>query len=96
MSPSQRPCADSQLGLWKSTNSAENINTSQVTENNFLADEIGLWKIGAGIYLYIHLHYRSIGETDRLKKSKISFHQCCGAGSRGAAIFCWSRSLNFR
>ena len=73
MSPSQRPCADSQLGLWKSTNSAENINTG--AENNFLADEIGLWKIGAGSYLYIHLHYRSIGETDRLKKNRISFHE---------------------
>ena len=38
MSPYQWPCADSQLGLWKQTNSVGNID-SQVAENNLLADE---------------------------------------------------------
>ena len=36
MSPFQGPCADSQLGLWKSTNG------SQVGENNLLAYGKGL------------------------------------------------------
>ena len=49
MSPSEGPCADS----------LENEH-SQVEENIFLADEKGPWKRRAGIYLYIHLYYRSV------------------------------------
>ncbi len=55
MYPSQGPCADSQLGLWCSTNSVNNTNTdySQLAENKLLADEKGPWKSGAGsIYIY--------------------------------------------
>ena len=41
MSPSQGPFADSQLGLWKSTNSVGNIKTQPSSRKQFLADEKG-------------------------------------------------------
>ncbi len=44
LSPAQGTCDESQLGLWKSTNSIGNINTVAVAENNLLADEKGPWK----------------------------------------------------
>ena len=46
MSPPRRPYADSQFGLWKSTNSVGNINTAKSplhrkTKSNLLADKKG-------------------------------------------------------
>ena len=52
---SQWPCAESQLGLWKSTNDVGNINTA---ENNLLADEKGHWKKGEVI---ICIYFYTIG-----------------------------------
>ena len=51
MSPSQGPCAESQLGLLKSTNCVGNINTA---EKNSQADEKD-----PGSFLVIHLYYKS-------------------------------------
>ena len=67
MSLSQEPCANSQLGLWKSTNGNGNINTAK------LEDEIGHWIRGRGSYLYIHLYYSSVGWNIR-KDLSLKYH----------------------
>ena len=77
--PSQGPCADSQLGLWKSTNSAGNINTA---ENNLLTDGKVNGKGGqAVISIYIYTLCRSVVMTENFQLGKlfvyILIHICC-------------------
>ena len=63
MSPSEGPCTDSQLRLWKSTHSVGNINTSKLAENKLLADEKVPWKrLADSYYLYKHVYFISVNK----------------------------------
>ena len=66
MSPSQGPCANIHLDLWKSTNSVENIITAKRTEINLLADEKGPQQVDSGSSKYNSKY--NITLTDTLLK----------------------------